>query len=231
MPRQREIERQLQLLVDEWLQILENRDEGKLLLYDGTVIPLLNFQPADFNPEYAFTILPNIDRYNGNSYIPVSVGQHSLLAHELAELLYPNEPLTQFFALIHDFPGALTGDLISPIKHLGVSYAYRKIEERVWRASLIALKLENKFNADIEKKIKLIDKLCLSLEVLNLHKYPNHAIWKDSIFSFNELQDFFKLADSKPQYPKDLVDLIISFTPQQVEVKLRNRFNKLKPKS
>ena len=206
----------------EWIS--RNQGAGKIILYDGTVVSLLGFKPTDFNPEHCFNILPNINRYNGNTYIQFSVGQHSLLCYEIAKALFAT-PEDELLCLIHDFQESLVGDCISPIKHLPISAGFRVVEDHLEECIRESLDISNYWNTHSAVRVKLADKLALSIEVHNLNKYYHLDIWGSCIFPMYDVKRVF--GDYGAEYTYSLIGDILGYQPRQVEVRLRNKFNYL----
>lgn len=219
-----ELELYLVSLTKEWFQRKSGLGYGRVILYDGTVVSLVDFKPEDFKEEHCFNVLPNINRYNGNTYIPFSDGQHSILCLKLAKLLFPEDRDAQFCCLIHDFPEGITGDCISPIKHLFPMLPFRILEENVEKGMLSALGISDIWDRCAEK-VHLVDKIALSLEVQALNKYYFLDIWDKYIFSSSEMKNIFRSYFA--EYQKDIVESVLNLTSRQVEVKLRNSFNSL----
>lgn len=217
-----ELQQLQEKIVTLWLQ--KTYAKGNIILYDGTVVSLIDFKPEDFNPEHCFTVLPKINRYNGNTYIEFSVGQHSLLCREIAKLLF-NNPLEEFFCLIHDFQEGLMGDCISPIKHLPILSGFRQIEDNLENKIRESLKLDEFWTSEMIEKVKLVDKLALTIEVHSLNKYYYLSVWGNYIFTMPEVKKIFR--EHLSEYPESLIDNIIQIEPKRVEVRLRNSFNNL----
>lgn len=234
-----DIASQIEQLSREWINLNKDSDFGKVILYNGKVISLLNFQPEDFDPEHAFNILPYINRYNGNSYIQFDVGKHSLLCHKIATMLFPKRKEVHLACLVHDFSESLTSDLISPLKHLAIMSPFRLIEENIENAIFATLNLQVGNSIDyawsyppefgkLKNCVKIIDKLAMSIEVRNLNKYGKMDIWKNYIYSFAEIKEIFKSLLS--EYSDSLIDDLLNLTPTRTEVKLRNTFTELTEK-
>ena len=209
----------------EW--IFRNQNAVKIILYDGTVVSLLGFKPTDFNPEHCFNILPNINRYNGNTYIQFSVGQHSLLCYEIAKALFAT-PEDEFLCLIHDFQESLVGDCISPIKHLPILSGFRIVEDHLEECIRENLGISSYWNTHSATRVNLVDKLALSIEVHNLNKYYHLDIWGSYIFPMYDVKRIF--GDYGAEYSYSLIGDILGYQPRQVEVRLRNVFNNLHQK-
>ncbi|HNC58895.1 MAG TPA: hypothetical protein PLP33_25950 [Leptospiraceae bacterium] len=222
----RDIESIIEVATKEWLLRSKDSEKGSVILYDGSVISLLNFKPEHFNPEHCFNILPNINRYNGNTYITFSVGHHSLLCKEIAKMLFgPEAKIEQVCALIHDFPEGIIGDCISPIKYLFPMLLFRLIDQNVTEKMLEAIGIKHLWK---EEKVNLVDKLALSIEVHNLNRYYNLDIWKNYIFPIEEVKKIFR--DHGSEYSDGLIDDVVNLEPRQVEVRLRNSYNSLMSK-
>ncbi len=68
--------------------------------------------------------------------VSFSVAQHSVLVAEILGLLDPAAPARwRLFALLHDAPEYVIGDMISPFK-AALGEVYREVEDRLARAIL-----------------------------------------------------------------------------------------------
>lgn len=74
---------------------------------EGT-IDLANLKPENLDPEFIGLTLGKINRFNGRTYVPWSVAQHSVL---VAHLVPENR---RAWALLHDAHEAFIGDLTNP---------------------------------------------------------------------------------------------------------------------
>ena len=98
--------------------------------------------------------LSNICRYNGAPDHFYSVGQHSLILSEYAEMKGKSR-MTQILALMHDAAEAYFGDHIVSLK--AVCPALREIEAPIWAA------VEERFSLDVATEeewswVKSVDK-------------------------------------------------------------------------
>lgn len=206
-----------------WID-LSSADAGTVLIGNKKV-SLIKFRPEDFDAEHCFRTLPHLNRYNGNTEIPFSVGQHSLLAYGVAKALYPENLLIHFFSLKHDFSEGIIGDCISPIKNLPIMAGFRTIEDTIQQQTDIALNVDHLVYDYIEEAVHKVDKLCLSIEVPNITLFSSNGIWKQYIFSKKEVKKHFQ--DRLAEYDESKFDAIFNLSPKQVEIKLRNTFNDL----
>lgn len=67
-----------------------------------------------FDIAWPLSMLP---RYNGHSKVHYSVAQHSCLVSDIVAE-WGGTPLEIMHGLIHDFPEAYTGDIVSPLKDM-----------------------------------------------------------------------------------------------------------------
>jgi hypothetical protein len=229
-----ELESTIKYLVTEWVDRAVGTDQlfGKVIMYDGSVVDIINFNPEDYNPEHAFNTLPQKNRYDGNSYIPICVGKHSLLCYNIAKFLFPECNETQFLALIHDFTESIMGDCITPIKHLPVMIGFSVIEDRIWKSILKSIKADGVyFLTDYEtlkSRVKLVDKIALSLEVRNLNRHADLPVWKPHVFSEQELIDILCLHSENSSCESAIgFHDIERLSERHVELRLRSTYNKL----
>lgn len=103
-----------------------------------------------------------INRFAGHTLRPYSVAEHSCLCYEIAQVNWPQDPLLQLAALMHDAAECITGDLSSPIKRL-IRAAWSKIEYPVETHLFSSFGLLETFQRHAEL-IKQIDLTALWIE-------------------------------------------------------------------
>ena len=92
------------------LKTQNEEDASWVQTYSGERINLFNPDPNTIHIEDIAHALSIQNRYNGHSYAPYSVAQNCVLAADLV----PHE--AKFWALMHDAPEYILGDIITPIK-------------------------------------------------------------------------------------------------------------------
>ena len=90
----------------------------------GQYLDLLDPDPeAIFITDIAHS-LANINRFNGHTDKPYSVGQHSIYCSRIVSDRHALQ------ALLHDSTEAYMGDMVSPLK--SVMQVFRAIEDKLW---------------------------------------------------------------------------------------------------
>ena len=139
-------------------------------MLSGRRLDLLDPAPLDIEIEDIAHGLSRVARWNGQTIgeWTFSVAQHSLLVEELVGLLKPAAgPGERLFAMLHDAPEYVVGDLISPFKAV-VGDGYKALEERLLAAILVRFGLPGEPSAAWGKLIKRADKLAAHIEAVQL---------------------------------------------------------------
>ncbi|MEM9725362.1 MAG: HD family hydrolase [Pseudomonadota bacterium] len=139
-------------------------------MLSGRRLDLLDPSPLDIEVEDIAHGLSRVARWNGQTTgdYTFSVAQHSLLVEELTLLNKRRpSPAERLFALLHDAPEYVVGDLISPFKAV-VGDGYKALEKRLLDAILTRFSLPAPPPASWEKRIKRADKLAAYLEAVQL---------------------------------------------------------------
>jgi 5'-deoxynucleotidase YfbR-like HD superfamily hydrolase len=105
-------------------------------MLSGRRLDILNPSPLDVEIEDIAHGLARVARWNGQTRGGeiFSVAQHSVLVAEIFALLDPGAPSRwRLFALLHDAPEYVIGDMISPFK-AALGATYRDVEARLARA-------------------------------------------------------------------------------------------------
>lgn len=134
----------------------------------GRYIDLANLSHEDIDIQDISTSLNQIVRFTGHykDRPPLTVAQHTLLCVKVCEKLFPNEKKIKRAVIIHDFPEAYYGDVITQIKRgLGDSFEnlVRPIDEIVlnkyWPYPDIGFDSE-----EIKRPVKICDYISLDIE-------------------------------------------------------------------
>jgi uncharacterized protein len=107
-------------------------------MLSGRRLDILNPSPLDVEIEDIAHGLARVARWNGQTRggVTFSVAQHSVLVAEILGWLDPAAPARwRLFALLHDAPEYVIGDMISPFKS-ALGDVYRQVEARLARAIL-----------------------------------------------------------------------------------------------
>lgn len=129
----------------------------------GRKIDFLEPDPDEFDIEDIAIGLAHINRFSGQTTVPYSVAQHSVLC----SLYCKDYP---FDALMHDFPEAYMSDVPRPLKLL-LGDAWVDIEKRVYRVGAEKWGL----NYPIPAPVKDVDDRMLFTERRDVQ--PDHIAW------------------------------------------------------
>ena len=135
-------------------------------MLSGRRLDLLDPTPMDIEIEDIAHGLSFVARWNGQTHgdFPYSVAEHSLLVLRIFEEIRPKANAQErMFALLHDAPEYVIGDMISPVKH-AVGSGYEELDERLTAAIHIRFGLPAKIPAELKKQIKQADKYSARLE-------------------------------------------------------------------
>jgi uncharacterized protein len=105
-------------------------------MLSGRRLDLLDPSPLDIEIEDIAHGLARVARWNGQTHgdHAFSVAQHSVLVLDVAQIINTNMSMDQKrYALLHDAPEYVIGDMISPFK-AALGFDYRKFEDRLQRA-------------------------------------------------------------------------------------------------
>jgi len=130
-------------------------------MLSGRRLDILNPSPLDVEIEDIAHGLARVARWNGQTRGGeiFSVAQHSVLVAEILTLLDPAAPARwQCFALLHDAPEYVIGDMISPFK-AALGDAYRQVEARLEHAILLRFSLNPTPPAALVKMTKRADRI------------------------------------------------------------------------
>ena len=139
-------------------------------MLSGRRLDLLDPSPVDVELTDIAHGLARVARWNGQTTgeHAYSVAQHSLLVEAL---LCAHEEETserdRLFALLHDAPEYVIGDMISPFK-AAVGGAYKEVEERLSGAVHLSLGLPARTPVRVKAAIKRSDRRAAWLEATRL---------------------------------------------------------------
>lgn len=140
-------------------------------MLSGRRLDLLDPSPLDVEIEDIAHGLARVARWNGQTSgeHPFSVAEHSLLVEDLLPLMGETAPTPQerLFALLHDAPEYVIGDMISPFKAaLGIDYA--AFEDRLAAAVHLRFGLPAALPAGLKARIKRADRASAYCEAVQL---------------------------------------------------------------
>jgi uncharacterized protein len=135
-------------------------------MLSGRRLDILNPSPLDVEIEDIAHGLARVARWNGQTRggVIFSVAQHSVLVAEILGLLDPAAPARwRLFALLHDAPEYVIGDMISPFK-AALGHVYREVEDRLARAILLRFSLNPEPAPALRRMTKQADRISAYFE-------------------------------------------------------------------
>ncbi len=139
-------------------------------MLSGRRLDLLNPSPLDVELDDIAHGLARVARWNGQTHgdHAFSVAQHSMLVEDIMRLLRPSLSATdRLFALLHDAPEYVIGDMISPFKTV-VGGAYKDVEQRLEAAIHLRVSLPPHPPEKLKKEIKKADTIAAYFEATEL---------------------------------------------------------------
>ena len=139
-------------------------------MLSGRRLDLLDPSPLDVELSDIAHGLARVARWNGQTQgdYPFSVAQHSVLVLELYRALYPEaEAKAQLYAVLHDAPEYVMGDIISPFK-AAMGGNYKEVENRLLGAVHLHFSLPAIPTQTLQKAIKRADREAAYLEAVHL---------------------------------------------------------------
>lgn len=139
-------------------------------MLSGRRLDLLNPSPLDIEIADIAHGLARVARWNGQTTgdYPFSVAQHSLLVLEVFNAVSAGaRPTDQLYALLHDAPEYVMGDIISPFK-TAMKGNYKDIEERILEAIHLRFSLGASRPARLVRAIKKADRQSAYFEAVSL---------------------------------------------------------------
>jgi 5'-deoxynucleotidase YfbR-like HD superfamily hydrolase len=181
-------------------------------MLSGRRLDLLDPSPLDVEIEDIAHGLARVARWNGQTHGPhiFSVAQHSLLVEVIASAQDIGiGPRGAMFALLHDAPEYVVGDMISPFKAV-IGDSYKQVENRILSAILLRYGLPAKPSAGLTALVKKADRAAAYFEAVAL-----------AGFELAEAQKFFGRPEARPRGLDSLLEPISS---QQAEQRFLARF-------
>lgn len=147
-------------------------------MLSGRRLDLLNPSPIDIELSDIAHGLARVARWNGQTIgdYSFSVAQHSVLVMALFASANPDASARdRLFALLHDAPEYVMGDIISPLKS-AMGGDYRNLESRLLSAIHIRFSLPANRPAAVSRAIKKADRDAAYFEAVNLAGFePDEA--------------------------------------------------------
>ncbi len=120
--------------------------------------------------------LGRVVRWGGGTTEEWTVLQHSLLAHNVAEVM---DPEVSMHCLLHDFAEIRIGDIPSPAKWKG----YEALEKRFVEITAAKLGLRLAWSDSIWKRVHVVDTYCADIERSNLTlRGQAEGEWRGKVF-------------------------------------------------
>lgn len=139
-------------------------------MLSGRRLDLLDPSPLDIEIEDIAHGLARVARWNGQTVgaHAFSVAQHSLLVEDLCRKLAPDwDKKRRLFALLHDAPEYVIGDMISPFK-AALGLDYKAFEAKLEAAIHLRFGLPAHAPAAVKGVIKRADIICAYFEATQL---------------------------------------------------------------
>ena len=172
-------------------------------MLSGRRLDLLDPTPMDIEIEDIAHGLSFVARWNGQTHgdFPYSVAEHSLLVLRIFEAIKPKANVHErMFALLHDAPEYVIGDMISPVKH-AVGSGYEELDERLAAAIHIRFGLPAKIPTDLKKQIKQADKCSARLEASKIAGFSD----KEADKLFGAVDEYYvETFEIKLRTPKEV---------------------------
>ncbi|WP_375619402.1 MULTISPECIES: YfbR-like 5'-deoxynucleotidase [unclassified Bartonella] len=183
-------------------------------MLSGRRLDLLNPSPFDVEIEDIAHGLSRVARWNGQTRgeHAYSVAQHSLLVEQIFQKLFPQSGRNEcLYALLHDAPEYVIGDMISPFKAV-IGKQYERIEKGIQDAIHMRFSLPVDLSQKLLKKIKQADRIAAYYEAITLAGFSTEEALRYFGSPNNILPDDLNL------YP---------YSTQQIENAFLTRFNDL----
>lgn len=139
-------------------------------MLSGRRLDLLDPTPMDVEIDDIAHGLAFVARWNGQTHgdFAYSVAEHSLLVEEIFGRMNPAAtPKMRLYALLHDAPEYVIGDMISPVK-AAVGPGYGALDERLAAAIHIRFGLPATVPVALKKDIKKADKISAWMEATQI---------------------------------------------------------------
>ena len=139
-------------------------------MLSGRRLDILDPSPVDVELTDIAHGLARVARWNGQTRgdYPYSVAQHSVLVLEIFSAMMPEAgPRERLYALLHDAPEYVMGDIISPFK-AAMGGNYKDVENRLLGAVHLHFALNAAAPVAVQRQIKKADKEAAYHEAVNL---------------------------------------------------------------
>ena len=139
-------------------------------MLSGRRLDILDPSPLDVELSDIAHGLARVARWNGQTIgdFPFSVAQHSILVHDLFRTLNPDaDARAELYAVLHDAPEYVMGDIISPFKTV-MGGNYKEVENRLLAAIHVRFSLGAVPPTTLARQIKKADKEAAYFEAVQL---------------------------------------------------------------
>ena len=139
-------------------------------MLSGRRLDILDPSPLDVELSDIAHGLARVARWNGQTLgdYPFSVAQHSVLVLEIFRALNREATVAdQLYAVLHDAPEYVMGDIISPFK-AAMGGNYKEVENRLLAAVHLRFSLGALPSPKLTKQIKAADREAAYLEAVHL---------------------------------------------------------------
>ncbi len=139
-------------------------------MLSGRRLDILDPSPLDVELTDIAHGLARVARWNGQTLgdFPFSVAQHSIFVLEIFRALHRQaDDRAQLYALLHDAPEYVMGDLISPFKTV-MGGNYKQVEQRLQSAVYLRFSLGALPAAALSRQIKKADREAAYFEAVHL---------------------------------------------------------------
>jgi len=139
-------------------------------MLSGRRLDLLDPSPLDIELEDIAHGLARVARWNGQTRgdHAFSVAQHCLIVEQILARIKPSLTASdRLYALLHDGPEYVIGDMISPFKAV-MGGAYKDVENRLEAAIHVHVGLAAHPSASLKKDIKKADRIAAYFEAVEL---------------------------------------------------------------
>ena len=168
-------------------------------MLSGRRLDILDPSPLDVELTDIAHGLARVARWNGQTTgdYPFSVAQHSIFVTEIFKALNPGaDARALLYAVLHDAPEYVMGDIISPFKTV-MGGNYKEVENRLLAAIYVRFSLGAMPATALARQIKKADREAAYFEAINL-----------AGFEKDEAERFFG-APTVPAFDLDAFDRMI----------------------
>ena len=161
---------------------------GRMSIVNGGLFDLVNPDPKMVELPHIARALSNQARFNGQTYAPYSVAQHSVLCYEYGKRMGWATEILQWM-LMHDAAEAYIGDVIRPIKRN--LQPFKRLERNVMTAIVTRFGLHTPIPVP---EIKSTDTLIMYLEMK--HFYADADWSQPELYSIQDAVRLCKFEES-----------------------------------